>query len=151
MFPEILIDEDIKNCISILKRDFGSLESLRTSIEPRKGDDFIIRKNTINNVSWDFFKEKIRGHLKYNKEINDFLSDPINKASQESYFGVTQEIQNYYQEQKQPYSFEGIFGEVFSKISTYNDEVPGLNVKLKILLHNMYFNCDVGNNPNENA
>ena len=150
-FPEILTEDDIKGCIEILKRDFGSSDSIRTSIEPRKGDDFILRKNALNNVSWDFFKGKIRGHLKYNKEINDFLSDPINKASQESYFGVTQAIQNYYQEQMQPYSFEGIFGEVFSKISTYDDEVPGLNVKLKILLHNMYFNCDVGNNPNENA
>jgi len=150
-FPEILTQEDIKGCIEILKRDFGSSESIKTSIETRKGDDFIIRKNAINNVSWDFFKEKIRGHIKYNKEINDFLSDPINKTSQESYFGVTQAIQNYYNEQKQPYSFENIFGEVFSKISTYNDDISGLNIKLKIILHNMYFNCDVGNNPNENA
>lgn len=150
-FPEILTQEDIKDCIEILKRDFGSSESIRTSIEPRKGDDFIIRKNSANNVSWEFFKEKIRGHLKYNKEINDFLSDPINKASQGNYFGVTQAIQNYYHDQKQPYSFEKIFAEVFSRISTYNDDVSGLNIKLKIILHNMYFNCDVGNNPNEDA
>ncbi len=150
-FPEILIQEDIKDCINILERDFGSTKSIRTSIEPRNGDDFIIRKNSINSVSWDFFKNRIRGHIKYNKEINDFLSDPINKDSQYRYFGVTQAIQSYYQEQKQPYSFENIFREVFSKISSYDDDVPGLTIKLKIILHNMYFNCDIGNNPNENA
>lgn len=151
MFPEMLTEEDIKDCIAILKRDFGSTQSIRTSIEPRLGDDFIIKKNSVNRISWDFFKDKIRVHIKYNKDINDFLTDPINKDSQNNYFEVTQAIQDYYHKQQQPYSFENIFSDVFAKLCTYNDEVPGLNIKLKIVLHNMYFNCDVGDNPNENS
>jgi hypothetical protein len=151
MFPEIFTQEDIKDCIAILKRDFGSAHSIRTSIEPRLGDDFMLKKNSVNNISWDFFKEKIRVHIKYNKDINDFLTDPINKDSQNSYFEVTQAIQDYYHKQQQPYSFENIFRDVFAKLCNYDDEVPGLNMKLKIVLHNMYFNCDVGDNPNENS
>lgn len=151
MFPETLIDEDIKNCISILKRDFGSSQQIKITIESRKDDDFILRKNSTNNVSWEFFKGIISKHLKYNDQIIKFLSDPINKLSQNEYFEVTQAIQDYYHTQTQPYSFESIFKYVYSKINTYTDDVPGIDIKLKILLHNMYFNCDIGDNPNENA
>lgn len=151
MFPETLIDEDIKNCISILKRDFGSSQQIKITIESRKDDDFILRKNSTNSVSWEFFKGIISKHLKYNDQIIKFLSDPINKLSQNEYFEVTQAIQDYYHTQTQPYSFESIFKHVYSKINTYTDDVPGIDIKLKILLHNMYFNCDIGDNPNENA
>jgi hypothetical protein len=147
MFPEILIDEDIKNCISILKRDFGSTQQINMIIESRKDNDFIVKKNSTNNISWDFFKNVISRHLKYNDQIIKFLSDPINKLSQNEYFEVTQAIQDYYHAQNQPYSFENIFKAVFSKINTYSDSMPGIDIKLKIMLHNMYFNCDIGDNP----
>ena len=147
MFPEILISDDIKSCISILKRDFGSAQLIRSSIESRKDDDFILRKNETNNMSWEFFKNKIGLHIKYNIDVNDFLKDPINKVSQDEYFEVTQAIQDHYHAQTKPYSFEKVFKDIFSKICTYNDEVPGLDIKLKILVHNLYFNCDIGDNP----
>jgi len=151
MRPEILMQEDIGDCISILKRDFGSVQSILSTIESRKDVDFILKKNSVNNISWEFFKDKIRGDIKHNKDIHDFLNDPINKKHQDEYFEVTQAIQDYYHKQNQPYSFENVFKEVFTKICTYDDDVAGVNIKLKIILHNMYFNCDVGDNPNENA
>jgi len=114
----------------------------------RSGSDFIEKKNEVNDLSWNFFKEKIRGHVKYNKEIFEFLSDPINRVLQKDYLDTSQAIQNFYKDPSNGFdSFEEVFGEVFRKLNTYDDEVPGLNTKLKILLHNMYFNCDIGDNP----
>ncbi len=146
-FPERLFPNDIKKCIEILKRDFGSLTTIENSL--RRGDhDFIEKKNIINNLSWDFFKEKIRGHLHYNKDIFDFLSDPINSVLQKKYLKASQAIHEFYKDPSNNFiSFEGVFGSVFKKLNTYGDEVSGLNTKLKILLHNMYFNCDIGDNP----
>lgn len=147
MFPEILIDEDIKNCISILKRDFGSSQQISAIIESRKDDDFILKKNSTNNISWDFFKNAIGRHIKYNDQIVKFLTDPINKLSQNEYFEVTQAVQDFYHAQTKPYSFESVFKAIFSKTNTYLDNIPGVDIKLKILIHNMYFNCDIGDNP----
>ena len=145
--PERLFENDIKNCISILKRDFGSSEKV-SSIVNRNDNTFIEKKNELNNISWVFFKSKIRGHLQYNEMIGNFLRNPINYESQKAYFGVANAIQDYYIKEKVKFStFEEMFKEVFNAINTYDDEIQGLNVKIKILLHNMYFNCDIGNNP----
>ncbi len=149
-FPESLFDRDIKQCIEILKRDFGSNATIDNSLK-RRNDGFIEQKNTVNNMSWDFFKEKIRGHLAYNKAIFDFLQNEINKDVRIDYLEVAQAIQDYYQDNANNFtSFENVFEAIFQKINTYNDNISGIDTKLKILLHNMYFNCDIGTNPNNN-
>lgn len=149
-FPERLFENDIKQCINILKRDFGSSQKV-ADIVSRNDEEFIKNKNELNNISWDFFKSKIRGHLKYNKTIEDFLRNPINQESQKDYFGITIAIQDFYIGQKNNFStFEEIFRVVFNKINTYDDEISGVDAKIKIILHNMYFNCDIGSNPLSN-
>ena len=147
-FPERLFDEDIKQCIEILTRDFGNSEVI-DSLIGKRGDNFIERKNEINNISLQFFKDKMRGHItQYNKAINEFLSLPINKAIEKDYFSVAKAINNYYTDNKNKFiSFEEMFKEIFTFLNTYDDEISGLNTKLKILLHNMYFNCDIGEQP----
>ena len=145
--PERLFENDIKRCIEILMRDFGTSIKIINTIR-RNGEEFAERKNELNNVSWDFFKDKIRGHLQYNQTIEDFLRNPINQKIQEDYFKVTTTIQDFYNEEQNSFStFEEVFREVFNKINTYDDDISGINTKIKIILHNMYFNCDIGNNP----
>ena len=150
-FPESLTDADIKKCIQILKRDFGSSKTMENNLK-RSNENFMEEKNRINNISWQFFKEKIRSHLGYNKMILDFLQNEINKKSRNDYLEVSQAIQLFYQNSASKYSsFEDVFKNVFGKINGYNDEMSGLDIKIKILLHNMYFNCDIGNNPKDNV
>lgn len=149
--PETLFDADIKKCIEILKRDCGSAESIRDNLM-RKNDNFMEEKNKVNNVSVDFFKEKILGHLSYSKDIFSFLKNEINKEVRNDYLEVTQSIQNFYKDKTNGFSsFEEVFVAIFNKINTYNDDVSWVSIKLKIILHNMYFNCDIGNNPDETA
>jgi hypothetical protein len=149
-FPERLFDHDIKDCIFVLKRDLTSwLDDVKPNTSSEivsRDEDFILAKNKVNNISWEFFKEKIRGHINYNKAIFDFLSNPINKSTQDDYFIVTAAIQKYFLEnQKTIGSLDNLFRKIFDHISCYDDCVN--NIKIKILLHNMYFNCDIGNNP----
>lgn len=64
---------------------------------------------------------------------------------------VSQNIQEFYKDPTNRYSsFENVFRDVFGKLNTYEDEGIGLDMKLKILLHNMYFNCDIGHNSINN-
>ncbi len=148
--PERLFENDLKKCIQILKRDFGSKVKIGQSIVNRD-DSFIENKNLINNISWEFFKSKIVGHLQYNQMIGEFLSNPINRELKNDYFDTANAIQEFYNSKENSYdSFECIFKVIFQKINTYDDDITGIDTKMKILLHNMYFNCDIGNNPTNN-
>lgn len=150
-FPERLYESDIKKCIEILKRDFWSVPSIEDSFK-RKDDEFILRKNQVNNVSWDFFQDKIRWHLMYNSLIVDFLNDEINKEARNDYLEVAKAIQDFYKNTIPKFSsFEDVFREIFQKINCYEDNIAGIDIKLKILLHTMYFNCDIGTNPDLDA
>ncbi len=150
-FPENLLDQDIAKCIEILKRDFGSTDSLSLQLNiHRRTDDFIKDiKNPANNLSWEFFKTRLRGHLKHNKDIFDFLQNPINQKIQEDYLQVSQAVQNFYRDSNNGFdSFEEVFRRVYDKCNVLYDDDDLNKIKIIILLHNMYFNCDIGNNPN---
>ncbi len=149
-FPERLFPQDIKNCIEQLKMGIGELLNELLSqppLPPSRDEDFIIEKNKINNISWDTFKNNIQGHLQYNKAIDDFLKDPMNVDVLQSYFRVTQSIQKFYTDNRSTFEgFEGVFREIYNRLpNNYDNDMN--NQKVKILLHNMYFNCDIGDNP----
>lgn len=144
--PDKLLDSDIKKCIEIFKRDFWTEKLIEGNLNIiSRNDDFIKDiKNPLNNISWEFFKNNIIWHIKYNEHIFTFLWNPINKNLQIDYLEVCNAIHKYYLKNKNIYdSFEKVFGEIFSRLNTYNDHENGISNKLKILLHNMYFNCDI--------
>ncbi len=146
--PEILFPRDIKKCIEILRNKFGNEGILRDTLGQRADGEFIKNvKNPLNKVSWDFFNAKIRGHVIYNENIIEFLSDPINEDVKIQYLEISQSIQDFYKDPSNNFSsFESVFVAIFDKINTYNEETSGISTKLKIILHNMYFNCDIGDN-----
>ena len=145
-FPENLLDQDIAKCIEILKRDFGSIKKIEDNI-PKRNENFIEEKNKLNNLSWEYFKERMKGHWKYNEQITKFLGMPVNKSLEKDYFDVTQAVNDFYIK-NELHSFENIFSKIFKTLNI--NDYPRYALKLQILLHNMYFNCDIGHNPNNN-
>lgn len=88
----------------------------------------------------------------YNSLIVDFLNDEINKEARNDYLEVAKAIQDFYKNTIPKFSsFEDVFREIFQKINCYEDNIAGIDIKLKILLHTMYFNCDIGTNPDLDA
>lgn len=154
-FPDRLFPQDIENALIFLEMELmpvlGSpdLEQLDTSLLPsRRDDEYISRKNIINSISWDFFVQKIRGHLDYNSEIHSYLFNPINKDMRDKYFRICNAVQNYFSENRDLFSsFEDVFKKIFRELSFYDSTVS--DNKVRILLHNMYFNCDIGDKPPE--
>lgn len=145
--PERLFDDDIKQCIEILKRDFGSSEAIEFAIGKRD-DTFIERKNEANNVSWEFFKNEIKGHLSYGNIVQNFLESEINRDIRKDYLAVCQSINSYYAGKKHEFgSFAKMFEKVFDKAQVLYKERNLNKRKILILLHNMYFNCDIGEQP----
>lgn len=144
-----LFDQDIKDCILSLKANLGKIliESSSSRVIPIRNDDYIKDKNKLNNLSWDFFENNIQSHISYNTTIEDFLKNPINKNLLDDYLQVTESIHEFYLSNQDKYSsFELVFKDIFNMVPrSYDNHIDEL--KIKILLHNMYFYCDIGVNP----
>lgn len=145
-----LYDEDIASAIQILKRDLPKIivevkDSILQGRIPNRNPDFIEKKNKLNHLDWDTFKT-IQGHLQHNKKIVAFLSDPINEQAQNDYLRAAASINDYYLKNAETVgSIDDLMRYIFSAVNTYDDDVDSR--KVKVLLHNMYFNCDIGHNP----
>lgn len=149
-YTDNLIDDDIASAINILARDFWSNDvDLIPKIQDRGWTDFIkSHKNPLNRMSWDFFKSKISGHLKYWDSIIKFLSNPVNIDFQKKYFQVCDKIQKEYEDNQDLYeSFESVIEKIYDDVNLrYSDNFTN-KIKIQIVIHNMYFNCDIWLNP----
>lgn len=152
--PVDLLEEDIAVLIDVLHQ-YVQDELDGTNTDPNqqykladRNEDFILRKNEVNNVSDILFNAEIRPNLQYDKKIESFLSNPINKEYQKKYFVVTEVMQRRYSENISDFKDVGVFfGYIFDELINYKNRNSIDDQKLLILLHNMYFNCDIGNNP----
>lgn len=153
--PDHLDYDDIAECINYIKKAIDSwllsaVDKART-LPPARDDEYIIRKNLANGITEDFFKQNILGHLRHNDLMEEFLRDPVNanNGSLDNYYLVTQSIQNFYDEHSAEFkNFEEVFVLVFNQITGDYHSATNPN-KVKIVLHNMYFNCDIGDDPDD--
>lgn len=152
-YPDNIFPQDIENSLIFLEKELKTMfEGIKlsdnsiSSTPDKRDDEYIIRKNTVNDVNWDFFVDKIRGHLDYNALVNEYLYNPINKKMQQKYFEITAFIQEFYNSNRDSFSsFEDVFRTIFEELNFYNAKVSAN--KVGIILHNMYFNCDIGDKP----
>ncbi|MFH0892461.1 MAG: ABC-three component system protein [Candidatus Falkowbacteria bacterium] len=153
--PIDLLDEDILMIINLifdyLQKNINDKpqDSQRKYKLQKRDDGFITKKNNLNKVSDTLFNNEIRPSLQYDKKIESFLGNPINAECQRKYFVITELLQKKYTENSEQFDNMGdLFGFVFNEVINYKNRKEVDDCKLLILLHNMYFNCDIGNNPN---
>ncbi len=154
--PIVLVNEDISAMVDLL---FDYAQKNLSGISPdsqqkyslvKRGDNFITRKNELNKVDGVLFNGEIRTSLQYDKQIEEFLGNPINDEYQRKYFVITEALQkNYSKNTDQFKSIGELFGFVFDEVINYENRNEVDDQKLLIVLHNMYFNCDIGNNPTD--
>lgn len=145
-----LIDADIRDAVDILTKNIYSvidkLEADYSQLRiPNRSTKFIEAKNQLNGLDWDSFKV-IQGHLMHNEKITHFLSSPINEDITAEYLALTVTLQDYYAKNRHQYEdIDNFMRYVFSILDTYDSELD--SNKIKIIIHTMYFNCDIGDNP----
>lgn len=145
-----LIDADIRDAVDILTKNvYSVIEKLDADYNqlriPNRSTKFIEAKNQLNGLSWDDFKV-IQGHLMHNEKITHFLSSPINEDVTAEYLSLTVTLQDFYTKNRSKYqNIDDFMRYVFNILDTYNSELD--SNKIKIIIHTMYFNCDIGDNP----
>jgi hypothetical protein len=152
--PIDLLEEDIVTIINLLfyylypEEDNDLSEDVQGFKLVTRGEDFILQKNLLNKVGDSLFNNEIRPSLQYDKSIESFLGNPINIEYQKKYFAVTAGFQKIYSEYSDKFNDIGsLFGYIFDNVINYGNRTEIDDHKLLIVLHNMYFNCDLGNNP----
>lgn len=147
-----LYDQDISDAIELLsKHVYEVVEKLELQYSqmrlPNRKEGFIEAKNKLNNLTWDDFKV-IQGHLSHNERFTNFLTNPNNDKIADEYLNLANTLQNHYVNHRDEYnSIDSFMRYVFGILDTYDSELD--SNKIKIVLHNMYFNCDIGDNPSE--
>lgn len=149
VIPFEFYEKDIQEVVILFGQESRKLDSKK----PLKDEDFyrpsIEIKNRLNNLSEDYFKNIIQDEsLKYFKQIDDFLKDPINNQYAKSYERTAFELKQKIEINRDDFEkFENAFEYVYLYIfDEERREIIEHRNLIYVFLHFMYYFCDIGRN-----
>lgn len=141
--PLIISPDDLSEVVYALHRQWGE-KCEKTDIPPTPRIPYA-RKNKINNMSSQYADELIKKYLKETSQINNFLSDPINKELLGLYEAVVEEFQLKIIAKRKEFT---LFDDIINYIADLlinRDPVLKKHKKItRSMLFYMYWNCDIG-------
>ncbi|HRZ95396.1 MAG TPA: SMEK domain-containing protein [Candidatus Moranbacteria bacterium] len=149
--PIKINEQDIKNLILGIRdviNDDTSFKPKYSSDIPMRFQDYIVEKNKLNEIDKLFFEQVFARSLKYSDDIKNFLSDPINVEIKEWYFTISSELQNEYVKNREKFDLLEFIDKIYDKVcEKFKADLSYDKRKIKVMLHCMYFHCDLGINP----
>lgn len=104
------------------------------------------RKNELNNLSKDYF-EFLKSHsLQYFEGIESFLRDPKNDPYLKMYSNTVSDLQDAITVERSRFNeFEHIIKHLIDfTVGNNEDKLRDLRKIVRVFIHFMYFNCDIG-------
>lgn len=104
------------------------------------------KKNELNNLSKEYF-EFLKNHsLQYFEEIEKFLRDPKNEKYTKMYSNTVSDLQEAITIERSRFNeFEHVIKHLVDYIVNNNeDKLRDLRRIVRVFIHFMYFNCDIG-------
>lgn len=105
-----------------------------------------VKKNELNNLSKDYF-EFLKNHsLQYFEEIEKFLREPKNELYMKMYSNTVSDLQDAIIIERNRFNeFEHIIKHLVDyTVGNNEDKLKELRKIVRVFLHFMYFNCDIG-------
>ena len=139
--------EDLITVVEKFRQQIKKTSTLNTEIP-----DFIYtptdKKNEINNLSEEYYSYIKKESEKYFHHIDNFLKNSRNEKYKNLYNTTAYDFKGNIISKRDNYNkFDEILEEVFS--ISYNHLKDKINKHiLKIFIHFMYFNCDIGQKEN---
>ena len=134
-----------ENDIRDIVQSFSKIDLKKSKLSeiPQKRD--IEFKNEINNLSKDYFNNVIKKNLIYFNQIKDFLENPINDEYLNKYQNTIDDINEEIIIHRDEYDkFEEVINHLFKYVLNNASELHGKRSLLRLFLHYMYYNCDIG-------
>jgi len=106
----------------------------------------IEEKNTINNFGKEYFDNVLIKSTSYFNEIKLFLEDPKNDDYKLMYENTVDDLQEEIVIKRNEYAaFEEILSHLYKIIlDSKNNDLMKNRKNIRVFLHYMYFNCDIG-------
>jgi hypothetical protein len=152
LLPLDFYEDDIRDTIVSFasskyeKNEFQSIEEkyFRISIE---------RKNKLNNVSADYFRDFMRKSYVHFGKISNFLKDPSNLTYKEKYENTVADIQGKITVRREDFKcFDDILLFLYEIIlDKSNNQLLSRRRYIWVFLHFMYASCDIGKKVEENV
>jgi len=147
-----------KICIPI-RQDFTSFDLRDVIQEFAKQNPELIRniiptfensipiedKNQKNNLSKDYFEYIKQNSQEYFKQILHFLIDFKNQEFRDLYYNIVSDLQKFILINRTDYErFDDLFEIIEEQLTEKSELLAKKRFLLRLFLHFMYFNCDIG-------
>jgi len=137
-------ERDLKEIIISLSSSIPTKEKLESSYSEISYLE-LHKKNELNELGKEYFDGVMKTHFMYFDFIRTFLSDTINSQLKELYEDTIDELNAKITLQRNNYScFESLLDELYDHVITFNEELKGKKRLVRVILHYMYCNCDIG-------
>jgi hypothetical protein len=103
-------------------------------------------KNKINGLSESYYTELIvNGSMPHFSRVEEFLKNPRNREFAVQYHDAADELKQKILVHRSEFAtFDKVFAFMYEEIQRKRDALRGKRRLVSILLHYMYFNCDIG-------
>lgn len=139
--------------LSFDENDLKEIINSFSKVDKKKGDlpkipkRDIEKKNELNNLSKEYFSNVIKKNLIYLDQIRGFLMDPINWEYLNKYENTIDDINEEIIVHRDEFDkFDLIFNYLYKFIIENNPELKSNRSLVRLFLHYMYYNCDIGIN-----
>ena len=142
LLPLSFDENDLKEIIN----SFSKIDKKKGNL-PEIPERDIEKKNQLNNLSKEYFNNAIKKNLIYLDQIRDFLMDPINREYLNKYENTIDDINEEIIVHRGEFDkFDLIFSYLYKFIIENNPELKNNRNLVRLFLHYMYYNCDIGIN-----
>ncbi|MFA5518175.1 MAG: ABC-three component system protein [Spirochaetota bacterium] len=157
-YPDIVKEAKLQGLLTPLQFDEQDLKDLiiefhksipDTGMIGKSEEDYTYismeRKNELNQLSYVYFDEVIKKNITYFDSIRNFLKDPINLPLKEIYEDTIDELNAKIVLSRNEYNaFENLLEDFYNYVIANNRELAGKKRLIRLFLHYMYCNCDIG-------
>lgn len=144
--PDRFYEKDIRDVIVLFSKNSDWMNASPLLDEHPLDYTDKKRKNALNNVS-DYYFNEIKSHsLKYFFMIDQFLKDPYNQEYLIKYKNTTSDIRGFIQKNIDRHSFIDLLEIISDRIAGADPSVDVHRIRMlvRVFVHFMYFNCDIG-------
>ena len=142
LLPLSFDENDLKEIIN----SFSKINKKKGNL-PEIPERDIEKKNQLNNLSKEYFNNAIKKNLIYLDQIREFLMDPINTEYLNKYENSIDDINEEIIVHRDDFDkFDMIFSYLYKFIIENNPELNNNRNLVRLFLHYMYYNCDIGIN-----
>ena len=136
-----------ENDLRLIVNSFSKLDKKKGDLSKIPENRDIENKNKLNALSKEYFDNVIKKNLIYFEQIRKFLKDLINREYLDKYENTIDDINAKIIVHKTDFEkFEMILEFLYDFIVENNPELKNKRRLVRLFLHYMYYNCDIGIN-----